>query len=73
MKTTSYQRECVKSGQLGNGVPTETGGEQGHVEVRHQFLGIRIEHAMPGSNVARQTHTDDLKDSLKDQKDKVRE
>lgn len=73
MKTVSYQRECVGSDQLGMGVPTEAGGEQSHVEIRHQFLCIRIEHALPGSNVPRQAHTDDLKDSLEDEKDKVRE
>lgn len=73
MKTVSYQREMRRIRSAWQGVPTEAGGEQSHVEIRHQFLCIRIEHALPGSNVPRQAHTDDLKDSLEDEKDKVRE
>lgn len=50
-----------------SGYHTQTGGEEHHVQVCDKLLGVGVEEALLGDNVAGQADTDDLQDGLEDE------
>ena len=51
----------------------QTRREQRHVKVRDELLRLRIEHALPGDDITRQTDADDLQHGLEDEENEVAE
>ena len=52
---------------------TQTRSEQRHIQVGHELLGFGIEHALLGSDIARETDAHDLQHRLEDEQDEVQE
>lgn len=50
---------------------TQTWCEQSHVQVRHEFLLVGIEHALSCDDVTRQTNAHNLHHSLEDEEDQM--
>ena len=46
---------------------TQTWSKQSDIEIGNKFLGVRIKHAHPSSNITRKADADNLQNSFEDE------